>query len=68
MISTNRILMPYKNDLVRLAASVKVVIDWEKLTIRFKEGCSAILEGYQNALKAGGSPFVLPEHEKQTRP
>ena len=57
-------LLPYTNDLVRLAASVKIVIDSENLTIRFKEGCSAILEGYQKALKAGGCPFVLAEHEK----
>jgi len=64
MISTNRILSPYTNDLVRLAASVKIVIDSEKLTIRFKEGCRAILEGYQKALKSGGCPFVLAEHEK----
>ena len=56
--------LPYTNDLVRLAASVKIVIDSEKLTIRFKEGCSAILEGYQKALKGGGYPFVLAEHEK----
>ena len=56
--------LPYTNDLVRLAASVKIVIDSEKLTIGFKEGCSAILEGYQKALKAGGCPFVLAEHEK----
>lgn len=56
--------LPYTNDLVRLAASVKIVIGSEKLTIRFKEGCSAILEGYQKALKAGGCPFVLAEQEK----
>ena len=56
--------LPYTNDLVRLAASVKIVIDSEKLTIGFKEGCSAILEGYQKTLKAGGCPFVLAEHEK----
>src|SRR5450631_2960414 len=56
--------LPYTNDLVRLAASVKIVIDSEKLTIGFKEGCCAILEGYQKALKAGGCPFVLAEHEK----
>ena len=43
--------LPYTNDLVRLAASVKIVIDSENLTIGFKEGCSAILEGYQKALK-----------------
>jgi hypothetical protein len=57
--------LPYTNDLVRLAASVKIVIDSEELTIRFKEGCSAILEGYEKALKAGGCPFVLTEHEKK---
>ena len=57
--------LPYTNDLVRLAASVKIVIDSEELTIRFKEGCSAILEGYEKALKAGGCPFVLAEHEKK---
>jgi hypothetical protein len=56
--------LPYTNDLVRLAASVKIVIDSENLTIGFKEGCSAILEGYQKALKVGGYPFVLAEHEK----
>jgi hypothetical protein len=56
--------LPYTNDLVRLAASVKIVIDSENLTIGFKEGCSAILEGYQKALKVGGCPFVLAEHEK----
>jgi hypothetical protein len=49
---------------VRLAASVKIVFDSENLTIRFKEGCSKILEGYQKGLKAGGCPFVLAEHEK----
>jgi hypothetical protein len=56
--------LPYTNDLVRLAASVRIVIDSEKLTIRFKEGCSAILQGYQQALRARGCPFVLAEHEK----
>lgn len=56
--------LPYTNDLVRLAASVKIVIDSEKLTITFKEGCSAILEGYLKALKAGGCPFVLAERQK----
>jgi hypothetical protein len=56
--------LPYTNDLVRLAASVKIAIDSEHLTIRFKEGCSAILDGYRKTLKAGGCPFVLAEHEK----
>src|ERR1700694_5186612 len=56
--------LPYTNDRVRLAASVKIVIDSEHLTIRFKEGCRAILAGYRKTLKAGGCPFVLAEREK----
>ncbi len=56
--------LPYTNDLLRLATSVNIVIDSEKLTIRLKKGCSAILEGYQKTLKAGGGPFVLAEHER----
>jgi hypothetical protein len=57
--------LPYTNDLVRLAASVKLGIDAEGLTIKFKEGCDAILEGYRQTIRAGGSPFVLAE-EQQT--
>ncbi len=56
--------LPYTNDLVRLAASVKTVIDGETLTIKLKNGCEAILEGYQKTLKAGGCPIVLAEREK----
>ena len=56
--------LPYTNDLVRLAASVKVVIDSGALTIKLNDGCDAILEGYQQALKDGGRPIVLAEHEQ----
>ncbi len=56
--------LPYTNDLVRLAASLKIVLDSGNLTIGFKRGCSAILQGYRKTLKAGGSPFVLAEREK----
>jgi hypothetical protein len=56
--------LPYTNDLVRLTASLKIAIDAEHLTTGFKEGCRAILEGYQDTLKNGGSPLVLAEHEK----
>ena len=55
--------LPYTNDLARLAASVKIVIDNEMLTIKLKEGCDAILEGYEQTLKDGGCPIVLAEHE-----
>jgi hypothetical protein len=57
--------LAYTNDLVRLAASLKMVADCEDgLTIKFKEGCEAILEGYQEALKSGGRPFVLAEQQE----
>ena len=56
--------LPYTNDLVRLAASVKLGVDAEGLTIKFKQGCDAILEGYRQTIRAGGSPFVLAEEEQ----
>ena len=55
--------LPYTNDLVRLAASVRMVTDSETLSIKYREGCDAILEGYQTSLKKGGCPFVLAEHD-----
>ena len=56
--------LPYTSDLVRLAASVKLMTDSRDLAIRFRTGCDAILEGYEESLKEGGCPFVLAEHEK----
>src|ERR1700739_2642362 len=53
--------LAYTNDLVRLAASVKIAIDAEGLSIKLKNGCNAILEGYMNSLRQGGSPIVLAE-------
>lgn len=56
--------LPYTNDLVRLATSLKLVTDAESLEIPFNTGCDAILEGYEQSLKEGGYPFVLAEHDK----
>jgi len=56
--------LPYTNDLVRLAASVKIVVDAKSLTVKFKQGCDAILEGYREALRTGGRPFVLAEQQQ----
>jgi uncharacterized protein (DUF2252 family) len=56
-------LLPYTNDLVRLAASVKIVNDLGQLNINTKKGCEIILQGYENALKARGCPIILAEHE-----
>ena len=56
--------LPYTNDLVRLATSVKLEVDAEGLTIKFKQGCDAILEGYRQTLRVGGCPFVLAEGQQ----
>jgi len=55
--------LPYTNDLVRLAASVKIAGGCAGLSIRLKSGCAAILEGYRETLRKGGCPIVLAEHE-----
>jgi hypothetical protein len=59
--------LPYTNDLVRLATSVKIVNDSGVLTISLKAGCDAILEGYQQTLNRGGCPLVLAEHEQNLK-
>jgi hypothetical protein len=56
--------LAYTNDLVRLAASLKIVIDAESLSIRFKDGCDAILDGYLQSLREGGCAIVLAEREQ----
>src|SRR6202789_275852 len=57
--------LPYTNDLVRLAASLKIVIDAEGLSIKLKDGCNAILDGYSTSLREGGCPIVLAENEQK---
>jgi Uncharacterized protein conserved in bacteria (DUF2252) len=55
--------LPFTNDLVRLATSVKLLTDSSDLSIKYREGCEAILQGYEEALRDAGCPFVLAEHE-----
>jgi hypothetical protein len=57
--------LAYTNDLVRLAASLKIVIDAEGLSIKLKDGCNAILDGYYDSLSHGGCPIVLAEREQK---
>src|SRR5215470_13602089 len=54
-------LLPYTNDLVRLATSALLAIESEHLTIRRREACDAILDGYLQGIRFGGRPFVLGE-------
>lgn len=55
--------LPYTNDIVRLAASLKIVIDAKSLAIKFRDACAAVLEGYRDSLDDGGCPIVLAERE-----
>ena len=55
----------YTNDLVRLAASVKVAIDDEVLAVKLKDACDAILSGYEDCLRCKGRPMVLAENEQR---
>ena len=57
--------LAYTNDLVRLAASLRIVIDAEGLSIKFRDGCDAILRGYSDSLSKGGRPIVLAEREQK---
>lgn len=59
--------LPYTNDLVRLAVSAKLAIKTERLSIKSRDACDAILTGYTEGLRAGGQPFVLAEHHQWLR-
>src|SRR5690348_462214 len=55
--------LPYTNDLIRLATSAMLA----KTSCAAKAGIAAILQGYIDALEAGGRPFVLAEHHSALR-
>ena len=59
--------MPYANDLVRLATSALLAAQESKLSLKPDVACAAILAGYEEAVTAGGGPFVLAEHHAWLR-
>jgi len=59
--------MPYSIDLVRLATSAHIATAEQHLTIKPRAASDAILEGYHDALKEGGRPFVLAENHRWLR-
>jgi hypothetical protein len=59
--------LPYTNDLVRLAASVLLAAEEDRLAITGKEACAEILDGYSKSMAEGGQPFVLEEGNKWLR-
>ncbi len=60
-------VMPYTNDLVRLATSALLAIHEGKLALKGKAACEAILEGYESSLEAQGKPYVLEEEHQWLR-
>jgi hypothetical protein len=59
--------LPYANDLVRLAVSASLDAKEGDLSVRMKDTCDFIIDGYREALKTGGRPFVLEEDHKWLR-
>jgi Uncharacterized protein conserved in bacteria (DUF2252) len=59
--------LPYTNDLVRLAVSAALDSEEGDLSVRTKNVCDLVLEGYREGLKSGGRPFVLEESHKWLR-
>lgn len=57
----------YTLDLVRLTTSAYLAIWAEHLSATRREAAEAIEEGYRDALRAGGKPFVLAEHNQWLR-
>ena len=51
--------LPYTYDLARLATSALLAIDDDALKLEPQDACAAVLEGYRDALSAGGRPFIL---------
>ncbi len=59
--------LPYTNDLVRLATSAVLAARGAHLSIGARRACAALLDGYHDALAAGGRPFVLAEEHRWLR-
>jgi Uncharacterized protein conserved in bacteria (DUF2252) len=59
--------LPYTLDLVRLAASAILAIEAGHLSLKAKDACAAILEGYSESFAEHGAPFVLEEEHKWLR-
>jgi hypothetical protein len=59
--------LPYTQDLVRLAASIRFARKAWAFAIKFGVACREILAGYRTALEVGGTPFVLEERHPSLR-
>jgi Uncharacterized protein conserved in bacteria (DUF2252) len=59
--------LAYANDLVRLAVSAHFAAMLGHLSLKHKDICDAVLEGYRESLREKGRPFVLGEQNKWLR-
>jgi len=59
--------LSYANDLVRLAASAHLAAQAGHLPLKHKDICDSVLEGYREAMRVGGMPFVLGENNEWLR-
>src|ERR1700720_253605 len=59
--------MSYAIDLVRLAVSAHLAVEAGRLPVKREDICTAMLEGYREALQQKGSPFVLGENHQWLR-
>jgi len=59
--------LPFTNDLIRLATSAALAQRDARLSVRLRDVCDAILEGYSASLAVGGRPIVLAERGRWLR-
>ncbi len=59
--------LPFSVDLVRVVVSALLAIREKDLSLNPKQVAPAVLEGYTNALKEGGRPFLLAEEHAWLR-
>lgn len=59
--------LPYTNDLVRLATTIRMAGKAGHLAISDASACEELLAGYTEGLTSGGKPFVLAEEHPTLR-
>jgi uncharacterized protein (DUF2252 family) len=60
-------VLPYTQDLVRLATSALLAVGKSQLKLSARRACTSIVEGYEESLRAGGGPAVLAERYRWLR-
>ena len=61
------VVLPYTQDLVRLATSALLAIGESQLKLAARRACTAIVEGYEESLREGGGAAVLAERYRWLR-